>query len=54
MAFAEVIFQETNVCSLKVLSRPGYGTGIRSGVGPWVLYCHSPLLLVCVVKVNYE
>ncbi len=36
------------------VNAPDQGTGIRSGVGPWALYCGSPLLLACVVKVNYE
>ncbi len=36
------------------VSAPDQGTGIRSGVGPWALYCGSPLLLACVAKVNYE
>ncbi len=36
------------------VSAPEQGTGKRSGVGPRALYCGSPLILACVLKVNYE
>ncbi len=36
------------------VSAPEQGTGTRSGVGLWASCCSSPLLLACVVKVNYQ
>ncbi len=36
------------------VSAPDQSTGTRSGVGPRVPYCGSPLLPACVVEVNYE
>ncbi len=36
------------------VSAPDQGTDIRSGVGPRMPNCGSPLLLTCVVKVNYK
>ncbi len=36
------------------VSAPDQGTGKRSGVGPQVPYCSSPLLLACVVTMNYK
>ncbi len=45
-------YQKTCMLGLTLLSGP-LTRALRSGVGTWTL-CHgSPLLLVCIVKVNF-